>query len=427
MEVRTYPTGHFQGTVKVPGDKSISHRALMIASISTGRSVIRGLLTADDPQSTIGCIRNLGIPVESKNNELLITGKGKRGLTPPTTFLDCGNSGTTMRLMTGILVGQAFASELRGDRSLSRRPMKRVIDPLVQLGARIEATREFTAPLKISGGHPLRGIRYELPVASAQVKSAVLFAGLYADGATRVVESVQTRDHTERMLGLKVLNDGENSIVETNGNIELVGRDFVVPGDISSAVFLIVAAIVSQKSNLRVHRVGLNPTRTAVLDLLRSLGADIQIENTAEVAGEPFGDLVVRHSNMSPGMKINSVMVPGVVDEIPALAVLAATCGMSFELSGATELRNKESDRIAALVRNLRSMGLNVDERPDGFNFEGKNELRGCTVESFGDHRIAMAFGVAGLKVPGILISGAECAEISFPHFWETLSRLCGN
>ncbi|MBI4428046.1 MAG: 3-phosphoshikimate 1-carboxyvinyltransferase [Ignavibacteriales bacterium] len=427
MDVQVQKAKSIRGTVTVPGDKSISHRALLIGSLADGTTEITGLSSAADPENTLACIRSLGTEVERSGEKTTIIGRGKRGYRRPAGPLDCGNSGTTMRLLSGILAGQTFSSELVGDESLSRRPMERVIAPLAKMGARIRSSERFTAPLNIEGVGRLSSIDYELPVASAQVKSAVLFAGMFADGITRVIEKQTARDHTERMLGLHTeLKDGRR-ITSISGTHQIDPRSFVVPADISSAAYFIAAALILPGSELILHNVGLNPTRTVFLNVLRNVGAKISSENERVVCGEPLGDLRVKASELRAQFDLTKEVIPGVIDEIPILAVTAAVAGLSFAVTGAEELRHKESDRIHSIVVNLRSLGVDVEEYPGGFEFGPTKDLRGAEIESFGDHRIAMAFGVAGLAIPGVVVRASQSVEISYRGFWDELVRLSGH
>ena len=424
MDLRITPARRLKGTISVPGDKSIAHRALLISSIADGTSSIESFPSAADPLSTLSCIRNLGIEVSQAGTSLHVKGRGLRGLRVPAAPLDCGNSGTTMRLLSGILCGQNFTSELVGDESLNRRPMKRIIEPLSAMGAKISGTREFTAPLKIDGVTNLLPLDYTLPIPSAQVKSSVLFAGLYAEGTTRVVERTATRDHTERMLGLRTVKEnGVQTVVIERGR-KIQANKYSIPGDMSSAAFLIGAAVLIPNSTITLLRVGLNPTRTAVLDVFRSMGTKLVVENESTQAGEPFGDVTILPSDISPRLDLYGPVVAALIDEIPILAVVAAVAKGSFRLRDAAELRKKESDRIAVIVGNLRAMGVDVEESEDGFAFENRKTLIGTAVRTFGDHRIAMAFGVAGLRIPDVVIQDAECADVSFPGFWQTLTKL---
>jgi 3-phosphoshikimate 1-carboxyvinyltransferase len=351
---------------------------------------------------------------------------GLNGLKPPREKLDAGNSGSTMRMLAGILAGQEFKSVMFGDTSLSRRPMKRVIAPLTKMGARIQSAENGMPPLEIEGG-ALKPIRYELPVASAQVKSAVLLAGLFADGETEVVEPVATRDHTEIALEQMGADIGRHHrTIAVRGGARLEGKKFYVPGDISSAAFFMVAGMLVPESNLTIHNVGLNPTRTAILDVLASMGGRVKVLNVEMLNGELLGDLHVEPGKMRGG-EIPAEMVPGLIDELPILTVFGTQTEQGLTYHGAAELRVKESDRIAVVAENLKRMGAEVEEFPDGLRVEGKQTLRGAEIETHGDHRIAMAFAVAGLVAKGTtVIKDSNCVDVSFPEFFETLERVSG-
>ena len=424
MNFEVHPSNGLHGAVRIPGDKSISHRALLIGALAEGLTTIEGLSPAADVRSTRACLTTLGVDIEDTGSQTHVHGKGPHGFRKPSVPLDAGNSGTTIRLLSGILAGQRFDSTLIGDASLSRRPMKRVIEPLRMMGANISATPQFTPPISIGSQYHLRPIEYEMPVPSAQVKSAILFAGLFADGVTKVTESVPTRDHTEKMLGLKIHSDGIRRTIEVRGGTKIRPRAFVVPGDISGAAFLVAAGAIVPNSEIVIENVGLNESRTAILDVLKSMNVSLNIRDRRIVEGEPIGDLVVRSSDIHSDIVLGRDIVPTVIDEIPILGVLALFGKGAFVVEGAEELRYKETDRIAAIVRNVRALGVAVDERPDGFAFQAKNNVIGCELESFGDHRIAMAFGVAGLRAPGVVIRDANCVDISFPGFWNTLQEL---
>ena len=414
-----------RGGITVPGDKSISHRSVMIGAISEGTTEITGFLNAADPRSTVSCLNSLGIKHKMENGKLFIYGNGLNGLKKPAAVLDAGNSGTTIRLITGILAGQKFDSTITGDQYLVKRPMKRIIDPLTAMGANIASTEKFTAPLKIQAVEKLRAIDYELPIASAQVKSAVLFAGLYADGITRVIEKDPSRDHTERMLNLVSKKQDGVTIVQVEGGMRLNARPFTVPGDPSSAAFFILAALITPNSEIIVHNVGLNPTRIGFLDVLKKLNANITIENERVVGGEPIGDIIASTSELTANIELSGNIIPNIIDEIPILSVAAANAKGTFEVHGAKDLRSKETDRISAISGNLKKMGINVEEYDDGFAFESKGNLSAGEFDSFDDHRIAMAFGIAALALNGeSTIKNAECVSISFPEFWETLHSL---
>ena len=403
----------------------------MLASIANGESRIGNFATSADCASTIECFRRMGVIIGRDGNHVVVAGKGKRGLTAAAGPLDCGNSGTTMRLMSGILAGQPFESILTGDESLRSHPMKRVMEPLTKMGASIESV-DGRAPLTIRGGR-LSAIKYELPVASAQVKSCALLAGLYAEGRTTVIEPTPTRDHTERMLrgfGIEVatteLDNGRREI-SLDCDADLNATDLFIPGDISSAAFFLVAAACLRGSKLRLVNVGVNPTRAAVLDALRRFGARIEVQNYRESSGEPVADLVVRSGIDESGSGDNILkgdIIANLIDEIPILAVLGTQLENGLEIRDARELRVKESDRIASIVKNLRAMNADIEEFDDGFRV-GRSELKGAAVDSFGDHRIAMAFAVAGLVAEGVTeIAKAECAAVSFPAFFEVLSEV---
>ena len=400
----------------------------MIGALAEGDSEIEGFEPdAADPRSTLGCLRSLGVRFTPTVSKLTIHGRGLHGFRKPDEQLDAGNSGTTIRLLTGILAGQPFVCSIGGDESLNRRPMRRIIEPLKAMGARVEASKDFTAPLTIYGRTSLRTLEYRMPVASAQVKSALLFAGLFADGVTRIIEPIPTRDHTERMLGLSVIESPSGKVIEVRGETAIHPGRFLIPGDLSGAVFLVAAALLVPGSELRLLNIGLNPTRTRVLDVLRSIGGEIETSNERTVGAEPAGDLLVRSSGLKGSIDLRGSLVAELIDEIPILAVTAAFGDVSFAVRDASELRLKESDRIRATVGNLRRLGLEVQEYEDGFAFQAKKALIGSEFESYGDHRIAMAFGIAGICVPnGALVRDSECVDISFPGFWEKLHSVQG-
>lgn len=406
--------------LRVPGDKSVAHRYALLAGLADRPSVLENFAPGADCRSTLTCLAGLGAGIGVDNHRVTITPPPRLGA--PSHPLDCGNSGTTMRMLAGILAAQAFRSQLWGDASLSRRPMRRVIDPLTRMGAKIDAT-DGHAPLTIDGGL-LHGITYRPEVPSAQVKSAVLLAGLHAEGITSVHESARTRDHTERALqafGLSVQIDGLSVTVRRQGRP--IGQQLTVPGDFSSAAFWLVAAAALPGSRVELHDVGLNPTRTALLDVLRRFGARITIESTAIDAGEPRGTIVVE-GDRTGSVDISPEEVPGLIDELPAIAALAAHSG-TVTVRGASELRVKESDRIAALVSGFRALGIEADERPDGFVIHGTGTPSGGTADAQGDHRMAMAFAIAALAATGpSQIEGADAVVISYPGFFQTLGQL---
>ena len=409
----------------LPGDKSISHRYALLAALARGTSRIEHFSAAADCQSTLDCLRKLGVKIERTASAVRITGAGLNGFEHSRRKLDAGNSGTTMRLLAGILAGQPFDSTLTGDRSLQRRPMRRVIEPLTQMGAEIHAGHEGVAPLKIHG-RKLAGIDYTLPVPSAQVKSAILMAGLFAEGVTEVTEIVPTRDHTELALEEFGVHVGRfERTLRVTGGVELRPRDLTVPGDLSSGVFFLAAALILPESSLVLHDVGLNPTRTAVLDLLAGWGVPISLLSVREAGGELVGDVAVRHAPVEGG-EIAGDEVAQLIDELPMLAALGPFTEKGIEIRDAKELRVKESDRIAVVAENLRRMGANVEERPDGLRVGGRSagRLHGAEIETHGDHRIAMAFAVAALGAEGrSTIRHAECADVSFPGFFESLDK----
>jgi 3-phosphoshikimate 1-carboxyvinyltransferase len=441
--MRIRPAGRLRGRARVPGDKSVSHRAAMLAALARGRTTITNFSSSADCGSTLEALRRLGVSVERDGPTVRVEGVGDEDggqrFQPPTSELDCGNSGTTMRLLAGLLAAQPFASTLTGDESLSGRPMRRVMEPLVLMGARLSAV-DGHAPLTIEGRRPLRAVRYEMPVASAQVKSCVLLAGLGAEGRTEVVEPfARTRDHTERMLrwfGVRVEtreSPGEAGrvVVSVEGGSRLTARDLTVPGDISSAAFPVAAAALLAGSELELEGVGLNPTRAAVLDTLRGLGVPLTVEDERESSNEPTGLIRVRGGGglkpSTPGANvIRGAAVPQLIDELPVLAVVGTAVEGGLEIREARELRVKESDRIATTVANLRAMGAEVEEFEDGLRVGGPVRLRGARLQSYGDHRIAMAFAVAGLAAVGETeIEGAEeCVAVSFPEFFPLLESL---
>ena len=426
------PAKQLTGGVQPPGDKSISHRYAMLAGLAEGTSELRNFSAAADCHSTLGCMSALGANVKVEKDAVQITGHGTRGLKSSWRALDAGNSGTTMRLLTGILAGQKFSTKLTGDASLQKRPMKRVVGPLREMGADIRAREDNFAPLEIKGAL-LHGIDYQMPMASAQVKSAVLLAGMFAEGVTSVTEPARTRDHTELALeefGASIERHGRTTKIHGlfagNGSAKLVAKSLDVPGDLSSAVFFIAAASLLPDSSVAIHNAGLNPTRTAILDLFAGMGAAIQMLSLKTSHGEVVGDLAVKGASLKGGV-IEGELIPLVIDELPMLAALGPYTEEGIEIRDAAELRVKESDRIAALAENLRRMGATVEERPDGLRVEGRRagKLHGAEIEPHGDHRIAMAFAVAALAAEGAtVIRDSDCAGVSYPAFFEDLNRL---
>jgi 3-phosphoshikimate 1-carboxyvinyltransferase len=412
-----------RGRLKPPGDKSIGHRLALLAAVATGRSRLEGFPPGQDCASTLGILRALAVEISRPEDAVEIEGRGLRGLSAPKSPLDCGNSGSTARMAAGILAGQSFQSVLVGDESLSRRPFERIVVPLTRMGASIE-TRNGRLPLTISGRAKLQAIDYELPVASAQVKTAVLLAGMYADGTTRVKESIPSRNHTELALqafGAPIaVGPGE---IEIRSPASLAAGRHRIPGDFSSAAFFIGGAAFLAGSELVVEDVGLNPTRAAFLDALRDMGADIEIDAAPE-GNEPSGRVVVRGRELQ-GVRIPREKVPGLIDELPILGVVAAYASGVTRVEGASELRVKESDRLSAIVQGLRALGADVIELEDGFEIHGGRPLRPARLSSFGDHRMVMAWAVAALGVDGECeIDHLDQVKISYPGFWQTLGRL---
>lgn len=426
MEFKLSPGGSINGEVRVPGDKSISHRSMMLGALAQGTTEVSGFLEGEDALATLGAFRAMGVEIERHGaGEVVVHGVGLHGLSAPDGPLDLGNAGTGMRLMAGIMAGQSFEATLTGDASLCSRPMGRIITPLESMGAHIASEEGGRPPLRIEGGHGLRGIHYDLPMASAQVKSCVLLAGLYARGRTSVFEPGPTRDHTERMLrgfGYEVRNEGGAISLEGGGSLRAASID--VPGDISSAAFFLVAASIAPGSDLLLNHVGINPTRVGVISILKAMGADITLKNTREVGGEPVADLHVRHAPLH-GIEIPEDQVPLAIDEFPALFVAAACAEGRTVLRGAGELRVKESDRIAAMAEGLTTLGIANEVLDDGIIIDG-GQIGGGRVRTFMDHRIAMAFAVAALRAGDeILVLDCDHVATSFPGF-DALARGLG-
>ena len=424
MQKQIVPASSVEGSISLPGDKSISHRYAMLATIADGATKIHNYSTGADCHSTLGCVRALGIEVEGGGTEFTVHGRGLDGLRQPAADLDAGNSGSTIRMLSGILAAQPFRSRIFGDESLSRRPMQRIMTPLAQMGARIDARDGKFPPLEIHGGR-LRPIHYDLPVPSAQVKTCVLFAGLFAEGETSVGEPVRSRDHSEialREFGAEVTAAG--GLIAITGRPKLEARELFVPSDLSSAAFFIAAALMLPGSRLTISGVGLNPTRSALLDFLAGMGARIRIAGIESRNGELVGEILVEHSELRGG-KISGGLTAALIDEIPVLAVLGAATEQGLEIRDAQELRIKETDRIRTVVDNLKLMGVAAEELPHGMIIPGRQKFRAAQVDSHGDHRIAMAFAVAGLSAAGTTaIEGAEAASVSFPEFWDTLAAI---
>jgi 3-phosphoshikimate 1-carboxyvinyltransferase len=425
--VTVRPTGRVRGQVRLPGDKSISHRYAILAALADGPSMIHGYSTGADCASTLACLRQMGTEVDEDRSgaapTIRIIGRGLGGLRAPSSVLDAGNSGSTLRMLAGVLTAHPFEATLDGDASLRSRPMRRVMAPLARMGARFES-RENRPPLRVLGTASVLPISLRPEVPSAQVKSAVVLAGLHAAGVTTIEEPVPTRDHTERALeafGVRVRR--QECAISITGGQRLTGRRLQVPGDISSAAFWLAAAAALPGSDLTIDDVGLNPTRTAILDVLRRLGAEIETSIDREEANEPVGSLRIRHGAVGSA-EIRPEDVPGLIDELPVLAALA-THGGELSVSGAGELRVKESDRISALAAGLRALGAEVDERPDGSHIRGRNRLTGGAADAHGDHRLAMAFAIAALGASGpTTINGAGAAAVSYPEFFAVLESL---
>lgn len=420
----TRKTG-LNGVVTIPGDKSISHRSIMLGSLAKGTTEVHNFLQGADCLSSISCFQKMGIDIENTVDTVKIHGRGLHGLQAPTDILDVGNSGTTTRLMSGILAAQSFTSIVNGDASIQKRPMKRIMTPLRQMGASIKSNLgNDCAPLTITG-KPLTGIHYQSPVASAQVKSAILLAGLYAEGETSVTEPYLSRNHTELMLktfGATVISEGVTATVKPA--TELHAQNILVPGDISSAAYFIVAGLITENSCITIKNVGINPTRDGILDVCKAMGADITLVNVKDDVGEPTADIIVKTSNLK-GTTIGGSVIPKLIDEIPIIAIMACFAEGETIIKDAQELKVKESNRIDVMVKNLSAMGADIEATEDGMIIHGGKTLQGATIDSHLDHRIAMSFAIAGLNADGeTKILGSECVDISYPTFYKDLSEL---
>ena len=423
IDYHSLPAGPLLGAVHVPGDKSISHRAIILAAIAQGITLIDGMLKSADTIATINAFREMGVRIDEQDNQIAVHGVGKYGLSAPDNPLDFGNSGTSVRLMSGLLAGQQFDSTLMGDASLSRRPMKRIVEPLRQMGADISYSGQGTLPMQIRGSNKLHGISYDMPVASAQLKSCLLLAGLYAEGTTTICEPAITRDHTERMLAMfgAHISVADHCIEVRKGELQAVS--ITIPGDISSAAFFLVAGSICPGSDLILNNIGVNPTRSAVIEILMRMGADITISANTHAGSEPTADIRVRYSPLT-GIVIPPELVPIAIDEFPAIMVAAAFAEGNTVLNDAAELRVKESDRIEAMADGLQRLGVNVVTRPDGMTVTG-GPVGGGEIMSYGDHRIAMAFAVAAGHAQGtIKVLDCENVNTSFPGFVDTASAL---
>lgn len=414
-----------RGTLSVPGDKSISHRGVMFGSIAKGTTELTGFLDGADCRSTIACFRAMGIKIEQVKDHVMIHGNGLHGLQAPTSMLDVGNSGTTTRLISGILSAQNFTSELNGDVSIQKRPMKRIMDPLSQMGANIVSLKENDcAPLRITG-QPLHGIHYNSPVASAQVKSCILLAGLYADGETSVTEPAISRNHTELMLGgfgATIRSEGNTAIIQPAK--ELYGQQIAIPGDISSAAYFIAAGLIAEDADILITNVNTNPTRAGIIEVAKAMGGKITLENERIVSGEPVADLHVVSSTLH-GCEISGDLVPTLIDEIPVIAVMASAAVGTTTIRDAAELKVKESDRIATVTENLSAMGCDITPTEDGMIIQGGKALHGATIQTYLDHRIAMAFTVASLLTEEeVTLDHPECVTISYPEFYQDFHQL---
>lgn len=421
MQVKIHPLNKIRKEIRIPPDKSISHRAVILGSISKGKTVIENFLEADDCLRTIRCFRNMGVKIEKNKNYWEIESGGLSSLKEPKNILNCGNSGTTMRIISGVLAACNFYSVLTGDKYLRRRPMKRIITPLKMMGAEIWAREDNFPPISIKGGR-LKSITYHLPVASAQVKSCILLAGLFAEGVTKIIEPVKSRDHTERMLKfLEADIEISEREIKIRGGKPILAKKIFVPSDISSASFFIGAALITKNSEIKIPDVGINPTRCGCLEVFKRMGAKIEIFNKREINNEPVADLLVKSSDLK-GVNIEKEEIPLLIDEIPIIAVVATQAEGITVIRGAEELRVKETDRIRATVSELKKMGAKIEELKDGMVIEGKTKLKGEKLISYGDHRMAMALSIAGLVAKDkTTILGAECVKTSFPDFFSII------
>ncbi len=417
---------NLKGTISVPGDKSISHRAIMLGSIAEGDTEIENFLMSDDCVSTINCFKKMGISIIETSNKVIVRGKGLDGLEPSATALDAGNSGTTTRLMSGILAGQSFQSTITGDTSLVKRPMGRIMSPLCRMGAKfVELGSEKRLPFKILGGQ-LRGCTIKTPVASAQVKSACLFAGLYANKPTTVIEPSISRNHSERMLeqfGANITVDGNKTTIEPRPTLK--GQKIIVPNDISSAAYFMVAGLITEGSDITIENVNVNPTRNGIIRVIQAMNGDITLENERIVSNEEVCDVHVKYSPEMRGITIDRDLIPTLIDELPVIAVLATQAEGKTIIADAAELKVKECNRIEAMVNGLEAMGAFIEARPDGMIIYGKTPLNPASIVTYDDHRIAMSFAIANLICEGsVVLDNGDCVSISFPEFYDTLLSL---
>ncbi|SMO65476.1 3-phosphoshikimate 1-carboxyvinyltransferase [Fodinibius sediminis] len=427
MDYKVQPATSLQGTLQLPADKSISHRAAMFAALHEGTSVITNFSEAADPHSTLDCLRRLGVEIEEQSGHTIkVEGVGRDGMKTPSTDLDCGNSGTTMRLLSGIITGSGLSARLTGDESLSNRTMRRIIEPLRRMGAHIDAREDDFAPLSISRSAALKPLHFPLPIASAQLKSCVLLAGLFGEKPTEVVETLPSRDHTERLLSLSIVKEGEKKIIRSSRQDPVPQQSYRVPNDFSAAAFWLVAGAIHPDASIRLPKVGLNPSRTGALEILKQMGTDIEITNNHNAGAEPVADIRVKSSRLRP-VTITEEIVPNCIDEIPILAIAMLFADGVSKVSGAEELRHKETDRLHALAEMLSAAGAEFEEYADGLKIAGDPDFipDGAAFKSFHDHRIAMAAAVMGLmgEEPSTVLDGDSTA-ISYPNFWTDLSML---
>lgn len=426
MKQAVVPASKLNGTLQLPPDKSISHRSAMFAALHTGSSQIENYSSAADPQSTLLCLKRLGVSIEQNGSDVHVQGGGRQGFQEPNESLDCGNSGTTMRLLSGIVGGAGVSCTLTGDESLSARTMKRIIDPLRKMGISINAREDDFAPLYISRSSALKPLHYLLPIASAQLKSCVLLAGLFGNESTRVIETVQSRDHTERLLALPTRQEGNKKIIESHAGLPIPSQSYRIPNDFSAAAFWLAAGSIHPDANIKLPAVGCNPSRTAAMDILHQMGANIEVQNKRKAGPEPVADLLVRSAELH-SIEIGPETVPNCIDEIPILSIAMLFARGKSKISGAEELRHKETDRLAALANMLEAAGAQFTEFKDGLEIKGDPNFqpKGAMLESYHDHRIAMAGAVMALMAgKKSYISNAECTAISYPSFWEHLKML---
>ncbi len=426
MTQQIRPAQSLSGTLDLPADKSISHRSVMFASLHDGTSTITNFSDAADPHSTIACMRDLGVAIQEDGDKIVVEGVGRSGLVDPNEPLNCGNSGTTMRLLSGIIGGAGVSATLIGDESLSARTMKRIIEPLMKMGVTIDARDDDYAPLHISRSNPLKSLHFPLPIPSAQLKSCVLLAGLFGDDETEVIETLPSRDHTERLLNLLISNEGDKKIIQSSKENDIPEQSYRIPNDFSAAAFWLVAGAIHPYAEIVMPNVGMNPTRTGALDILQTMGADITIENRHKEGAEPVADVTVRSSDIRP-IEITEEVVPNCIDELPILTVAMLFADGTSRISGAEELRHKETDRLAAMAEVLEKAGADFTEHEDGFEIDGNPDFvpESAIYNSYHDHRIAMSAAVLSLMAnKSSQITHAECTAISYPSFWDDVTLL---